>query len=108
MFYKRGGTAIKAELHCAHCDAETIHELVYVGRLLASSTCTVCKTQVRHESDDLRIEYIKDLENRIKTKPFRLWRRFWRSPTDTVRTFPSKSMSQPKKFWSEIKNLFSR
>ena len=27
------------------------------------------------------IAYVKDLEHRIKTKPFRLWRRFWRNPT---------------------------
>jgi hypothetical protein len=82
--------------------------LVYVGRLLASTTCNVCKTKVSHEADDLRIAYVKDLEHRIKTKPFRLWRRFKRNPTQTVAEFPGKALKQPSKFWSEFLQLFKR
>ena len=98
---------INATLECAHCKAETLHELAYAGRLLASTTCTVCRTQVSHDADSLRIAYVKDLEHRIKTKPFRMWRRFWRNPTKTVTEFPGKAMGQPRKFWQEFKNLFS-
>jgi len=54
------------------------------------------------------VAYVKDLEHRIKTKPFRLWRRFWRNPTQTVTQFPGKALKQPRKFWAEIKNLFSK
>ena len=100
--------SITATLECTHCKTETLHELVYVGRLLASTTCTVCKTKVEHEADDLRVAYVKDLEHRIKTKPFRLWRRFWRNPTQTVTQFPGKALKQPRKFWAEIKNLFNK
>jgi len=95
-------------LECAHCNAETLHTLVYVGRLLASTTCNVCKTKVSHQADDLRVAYVKDLEHRIKTKPFRLWRRFWRNPTKTVTEFPGKALKQPGKFWSEFKKLFGK
>ena len=95
-------------MECAHCKTETLHTLVYVGRLLASTTCTVCKTKVSHESDDLRIAYVKDLEHRIKTKPFRLWRRFKQNPTQTMAEFPGKALKQPRKFWSEFLQLFKR
>ena len=33
---------LEAELNCAHCHKETLHELVYAGRLLVSTTCSVC------------------------------------------------------------------
>ena len=95
-------------MECAHCKTETLHTLVYVGRLLASTTCTVCKTKVSHESVDLRIAYVKDLEHRIKTKPFRLWRRFKQNPTQTMAEFPGKALKQPRKFWSEFLQLFKR
>lgn len=97
---------ITAELHCAHCDQETLHNLVYAGRLLVSSTCQSCQMQVKHEPGDLRIHYIKDLEHRIVTKPRRLWRRFWRAPILLIWTLPKKVMEQPAKLWNEIKTLF--
>ena len=100
--------SINATLECSHCKTETMHELVYAGRLLASTTCSVCKTKVMHEADDLRVAYVKDLEHRIKTKPFRLWRRFWRNPTKTFTEFPSQAIAQPRKFWDEIKSLFNK
>ncbi len=99
---------ITATLECAHCKAETLHELAYAGRLLASTTCMVCKTKVVHDADDLRVAYVRDLEHRIKTKPFRLWRRFIRNPGRTVTEFPGKALKQPGKFWAEIKSLFKK
>lgn len=97
---------IDVELHCAHCASETLHELVYAGRLLVSSKCKKCGTQVKHESNDLRFQYIKDLENRIATKPLRLWRQFWRSPATLLKSLPRKTLQQPKKIWDEITRLW--
>ena len=95
-----------AELHCAQCDQETLHALVYAGRLLVSATCQKCSMQVKHEPGDLRLQYIKDLEHRIATKPARLWRRFWRAPITLVWSLPRKVMQQPNKIWNEVKALF--
>lgn len=95
-----------AELHCANCDQETLHALVYAGRLIVSTTCQTCYLQVKHEPGDLRIHYIKDLENRIVTKPGRLWKRFWKAPIGSLWTMPRKTMQQPRKIWHEIKALF--
>lgn len=97
---------ISAELHCAHCDMETLHTVVYAGRLLVSTTCQNCQTQVKHQPGDLRVAYIKDLEHRISTKPGRLWRKFWKSPFSLMWNFPRKSLQQPGKILSEIKKLF--
>lgn len=97
---------MSAELHCAQCDQETLHTLVYAGRLLVSSTCQVCQMQVKHEPGDLRVHYIKDLEHRIVTKPGRLWRRFWAAPLALLWTLPKKIMQQPRKLWNEVKTLW--
>ena len=99
---------VTAELHCSHCDHETIHTLVYAGRLLVSTTCQTCKTQIKHEAIDLRLHYLKDLEHRIATKPARLWRRFWSAPISSMINLPRKVMLQPKKIWSEIKAILNK
>jgi len=96
---------IEVALECSHCRQETIHRLVYVGRILASTTCSVCHTQVKHDVDDLRISYARDLLHRVVTKPFRLWRRFRRSPVTTTLEMPRKTMGKPMKLWHEIKSL---
>ncbi|MEI6648940.1 MAG: hypothetical protein WCO08_04785 [Actinomycetes bacterium] len=96
---------IEATLDCAQCQQESIHELRYAGRLLVSTTCTVCKTQVKHESNDLRIHYAKDLQHRIATKPWRLWKRFWRAPRAVFWSFPKKVIGQPFKIWREFRNI---
>ena len=99
---------VTAELHCSHCDHETIHTLVYAVRLLVSTTCQTCNSQVKHEAIDLRLHYLKDLEHRISTKPRRLWRGFWSAPFSQMVSFPKKFMSQPKKIWKEIKAILGR
>lgn len=96
---------IEATLDCAQCQQERIHELRYAGRLLVSTTCTVCKTKVKHEPNDLRIHYAKDLQHRIATKPWRLWKRFWRAPRAVFWSFPKKTISQPFKIWREFRNI---
>lgn len=97
---------LATELHCPHCNRETVHTLVYAGRLLVSTTCQECHTQVKHQPGDLRLAYLKDLEHRISTKPARLWRGFWRSPFSSMWSFPRKFMRQPRKFLNELKKLF--
>lgn len=97
---------ISAELHCSHCGLETLHTLIYAGRLLVSTTCQNCQRQVKHDPGDLRVAYIKDLEHRISTKPGRLWKRFWSAPLSIMWNFPRKSMQQPGKIFGEIKKLF--
>jgi hypothetical protein len=94
------------ELHCAQCDKETLHTIVYAGRLLVSSKCGICGMQVKHESNDLRFQYVKDLEHRLVTKPRRLLRRFWRTPVNLTFTLPRKVMQKPAKLWHEIRTLF--
>ena len=96
---------LNAELNCAHCRKETVHELIYAGRLLVSTTCSVCNTRVEHESNDLWDNYLKDLPHRIATKPYRLWKRFWRTPKTLVWTLPKQTFSKPFKMFREYRNL---
>ena len=97
---------IETTLECTHCGSETVHQLVYVGRILASTTCKQCHVQVKHEADDLRVHYARDLAHRVATKPFRLLRRFRRAPVTTALETPRKTMSKPRKIWEEIRHLF--
>jgi hypothetical protein len=96
---------LEAELNCAHCHEETLHELVYAGRLLVSTTCSVCNSRVEHESNDLWDNYLKDLPHRIATKPYRLWKRFWRTPKTLVWTLPKATFGKPFKMLREYRNL---
>lgn len=96
---------LEAELNCAHCRRETLHELVYAGRLLVSTTCSICSSRVEHESNDLWDNYLKDLPHRIATKPLRLWRRFWRSPKNLVWNLPKSTFTKPFKMLKEYRNL---
>lgn len=96
---------IDAKLDCTHCHKETVHELVYAGRLLVSTTCSICHTRVEHESNDLWNNYIKDLEHRIATKPVRLWKRLWRTPTTLIWNLPKATFGKPFKMLREYRNL---
>jgi hypothetical protein len=95
---------LEAELNCAHCRKETVHELVYAGRLLVSTTCSICNTRVEHESNDLWDNYLKDLPHRIATKPVRLWRRFLRAPS-SMWNLPKQTFGKPLKMLREYRNL---
>lgn len=96
---------LEAELNCSHCKKEVLHELVYAGRLLVSTTCTVCYTRVEHESNDLWDHYLKDLPHRIATKPVRLWRSFLRAPSAMIWNLPKSTFGKPFKMIKEYRNL---
>ena len=96
---------LEAELNCAHCHQETLHELVYAGRLLVSTTCSVCNTRVEHETNDLWDIYLKDLPHRIATKPIRMWRSFRRSPSKSFWALPKATFGKPFKMIKEYRNL---
>ena len=96
---------LEAELNCVHCRVETLHTLVYAGRLLVSTTCSVCNTHVEHESNDLWDNYIKDLPHRIATKPLGLWKRFWRTPKTLLWNLPKATFGKPLKMIREYRNL---
>jgi hypothetical protein len=96
---------LEAELICARCQKVTIHALVYAGRLLVSTTCSVCSTRVEHESNDLWDNYLQDLSHRIATKPIRLWRRFLRAPSTLIWNLPKQTFAKPFKMLREYRNL---
>jgi DNA-directed RNA polymerase subunit RPC12/RpoP len=99
--------SVRASIMCAQCGRETDHDLVYVGRILATTKCTVCGHEVRHEHKDLVPTYIRDLEHRIVTKPLRMARRARRDRT-FLRSLPAAIMRQPRKIWDDLRTLFKR
>ena len=92
-------------LHCHECHQVAEHELTYAGRILASSRCTACGHQVRHEEQDLRTEYLHDLEQRLLTKPGRLVRRAARHPVRFAVSLPAAVLRQPGKLLTEIRTV---
>lgn len=89
----------RAVLTCSWCAADTVHEVRYLGRLLAGIRCTGCDLEIR-DADPGR--YLKDLQHRLATKPRRMLRRLIRNPGEFVRTQPSAIVTKPLKMAREM------
>ena len=92
-------------LTCGMCGHDTEHEVHYAGRILAHSKCTKCGTVFRQNPSTLRRNYVKDLEHRVVTKPWRLVARILRDPGYLFGGLPKALRRQPKKFIDEAKEL---
>ena len=92
-------------LQCSMCGRECEHEVHYAGRILANAKCTACGTVMRQNAVDLRKAYVKDLEHRVTTKPWRIVQRILREPTYLFGGLPRAIKRQPRKFLKEAKEL---
>lgn len=97
-----------ADLECEVCGRATEHELRYAGRLLESTECTVCGTHTEVPGRVLLPDYVHDLEQRLASKPARMWRRVRREPTRFLRTLPAAVLRQPAKFAREFAHFLRR
>lgn len=95
-----------AELHCETCDRVTEHTLHYTGRLLESVRCTVCGAHLDVPPRDMLPSYLADLEQRVVSKPARLWRRAGEDPRGFLRTLPGAIARQPVKLLRELGSIF--
>lgn len=93
------------ELACSNCNRETEHEVHYAGRILAHAKCRSCGTVISQTPNELRKNYIKDLEHRVSTKPWRLVKRIIKDPSYLITGMPKAIVEQPKKFLGEAKEL---
>ncbi len=98
----------EAELRCEVCDRLTDHELHYAGRLLDSVRCTRCGTHVELSSRALIPAYALDLEQRLASKPGRMFRRLSRDGCGYLRQLPRAVLRQPVKFFREFRGLLRR
>ncbi|MGP3915931.1 hypothetical protein [Nonomuraea sp. 10N515B] len=89
----------RAVLTCQWCAADTLHEIRYLGRLLAGVRCTKCDTEIS-QADPGR--YLGDLRHRLVTKPRRLLRRLVHDPGEFVRTQPVAALIKPLKMMREL------
>ena len=94
-------------LKCDYCGREGPHDLDYAGRLLASTHCRACGHTIRHIGEDLSNTYFRDLEQRVASKPSRMFRRLRRHPVKFVLSLPLKAASKPKKLLEEVRPLIS-
>ncbi len=97
-----------AALACETCDRVTEHELHYAGRLLESVRCTRCGSHLELSQRALLPAYVHDLEQRVTSKPRRLWHRAARDPRRFVRGLPAAVARQPGKFLREFWELLRR
>jgi DNA-directed RNA polymerase subunit N (RpoN/RPB10) len=98
----------RAHLTCSSCGQVAEHELRYAGRLLHSTRCTACGHVVRHDQRDLYSAYLRDLEQRLVTKPRRLARRAVHEPGRFVTDLPRAILRQPVKLAGELWTLLRR
>ena len=95
-----------AELHCETCQRVTDHELHYTGRLLESTRCTECGAHLDVPARDMLPTYLADLEQRVTSKPLRLWRRAGQDPRGFLRALPGAVLRQPRKLAGELRSIF--
>jgi tRNA(Ile2) C34 agmatinyltransferase TiaS len=98
----------RVELVCDSCRRLTVHELRYAGRILASTRCTACGYQMRHEEHDLRAAYMHDLEQRLLSKPGRMVRRAIRHPMRYAASLPAAVLSKPARMLAELRTILRR
>jgi hypothetical protein len=97
-----------ADLTCEACGQVTDHELRYAGRLLESTRCSVCGTQVEVTVRAMVPAYARDLESRMASKPRRMWRRWRRDPVGYTLALPGAVARQPVKIARELWGLVRR
>jgi hypothetical protein len=97
-----------ADLRCDHCEDVTPHELHYAGRLLESVRCTRCGTHLELSHRALLPAYALDLEQRLASKPRRMWHRAARDPRGFLLGLPGAMLRQPRKFLRELRELVRR
>lgn len=97
-----------ADLRCDHCDEVTAHEFHYAGRLLESVRCTRCGTHLELSHRALLPAYALDLEQRLVSKPRRMWHRAARDPRGFLVGLPGAVLRQPVKFLRELRELARR
>jgi len=94
-----------SELRCESCGEVADHELRYAGRLLESTRCTNCGHQIELTPRSRVPAYVRDLEQRLASKPRRMWRRAARDPLGYARQLPGAIIRQPAKFLRELREL---
>lgn len=95
-------------LSCSRCGDKELHELRYAGRVLASSTCMTCGHVVRHDEGDLRKAYLRDLSQRVRSKPVRMVRRALHHPVRFLAGLPGSIAAKPARLAEEVKPLLRR
>lgn len=101
-------TVEHADLACERCELVTEHELHYAGRLLESVRCRRCGHQIQLSHRALVPAYLHDLEQRVASKPMRMYRRAARDPRGFVAGLPRAIARQPAKFARELWSLVRR
>jgi hypothetical protein len=96
-----------AYLRCESCGDLSLHTVEYAGRLLVATTCGGCGATVSRNAAEARAEYLRDLEQRLQSKPARVMRRALRDPKGFVTTLPTKMAAQPRKLLREWRAVFS-
>ncbi len=97
-----------AELRCESCGRVTDHELRYAGRLLESIRCTRCGAQIEISPRAMVPAYVADLEQRLTSKPGRIFRRAAKDPVGFALYLPRAVLRQPAKFVKEFWNVVRR
>lgn len=94
----------RAMLRCSTCGKVTEHRVRYAGRLIADITCS-CGALTSRDPAEAWAEYVRDLEQRLRSKPGRLLRRAADDPVRFLTDLPGKLVAQPFKLAREWRAL---
>ena len=93
-------------LQCVPCRTERLHNMTYLGNVLASATCTACGETFRPRPDVLVANYVRDFEHRLARKPGRMLTEARRHPLSFVLHYlPRGLVSKPREVLAEWETL---
>jgi hypothetical protein len=92
---------MEADLFCIHCEEEVPHKLIYINDRLSRIECEVCH-RVVELSLDIKREAMKELYERISTKPARITHEYKEDLSHFLVTFPLRVVSKPFRLLKEI------
>lgn len=97
-----------AGFRCSACGQPAEHDLRYAGRLLESTRCHACGHVVELQPKALLPAYLQDLEQRVASKPARLFQRASHDRAAFLRSLPKALARQPGKLARELWTVIRR
>jgi hypothetical protein len=94
------------DLECVACRTERLHNVTYLGSVVASVTCTICGESLRPRPEILIADYVRDFELRLVRKPGRMLRKARRHPVSFMFHYlPRGLVNKPREVLQEWEAL---
>jgi hypothetical protein len=88
-------------LFCLHCKDETPHEVVYINGEIHSVSCKNC-SRLEQIKFDPKKEFLKEMYNRIATKPSRITKEYNEDLSTFLLRLPARIVKKPYRLMRDL------